>query len=728
MSENPKKTKSGGGADSLELWSQDPPPLVDDNTGLVVCRTATAWSAVGSPAQGEADDQRGLANSHGGEGAASEANGHHGSGNARRGVSPSGKAWESAGDGMLRSQGGADGHGVTTHRAAAGAAAAWGEGSGSSKSGTVATTTASTFDKNARPFEPRSFRQPAAVPKAGGEQHADAAAVSPPQVDGAANGAAAADANAAGGEAATAEAAAAPQYVYGDAAGAVPFAAFRPYAMVGPTSPFLIPSNPGQFGFPPHAFPAGQFGGARGGFFVGDARAYGVPGGRRGKHGQHGSKGGDGRRNGGRRNGGGGGVGREGAMAAAFIPAELAIPDGLGFYPFAALRADTKSRKKGRGAASGQKSRRQRQARNATRSQLLEELHKSESTSTLQLSDLKDHVIEFATDQYGSRFIQNQLDTADDEAKAAVFDEVLPAMILLITDVFGNYVIQKFFQHGDDAQRRALLDGIKGQVIPLSLQMYGCRVLQKALETMTAEQQRELIDEIRPRVLACVRDKNGNHVVQKCIECVDTETRQPIVDAFEGEAMTLAKHPYGCRVVQRILEHCPPAQMHGVQVQLLQHADELLQDQYGNYVAQHMLMNGAPESVARIVDGVRGNLLTLSQHKFASNVVEKCVLQASPELRSEMIKEVCMQTTNVGVPALDTPGSTRFLKATALDVMIRDPFANYVIQRMLDVASAAEREKLTELISPQLQDLRAFPYGKHIVAKIEKLQSDVQKS
>lgn len=46
-------------------------------------------------------------------------------------------------------------------------------------------------------------------------------------------------------------------------------------------------------------------------------------------------------------------------------------------------------------------------------------------------------------DQYGSRFIQQKLETATDEEKNAIFPEILPIGRTLMTDVFGNYVIQK---------------------------------------------------------------------------------------------------------------------------------------------------------------------------------------------------------------------------------------------------------------------------------------------
>ena len=37
---------------------------------------------------------------------------------------------------------------------------------------------------------------------------------------------------------------------------------------------------------------------------------------------------------------------------------------------------------------------------------------------------------------------------------------------------------------------------------------------------------------------------------------------------------------------------------------------------------------------------VKGNILQMSQHKFASNVVEKCVLNANKKDRAIMIEEI----------------------------------------------------------------------------------------
>lgn len=48
-----------------------------------------------------------------------------------------------------------------------------------------------------------------------------------------------------------------------------------------------------------------------------------------------------------------------------------------------------------------------------------------------------------SADQYGSRFIQQKLETATIEEKNMVFNEFISQAFSLMTDVFGNYVIQK---------------------------------------------------------------------------------------------------------------------------------------------------------------------------------------------------------------------------------------------------------------------------------------------
>ncbi|XP_026825633.1 pumilio homolog 2 isoform X3 [Ooceraea biroi] len=335
------------------------------------------------------------------------------------------------------------------------------------------------------------------------------------------------------------------------------------------------------------------------------------------------------------------------------------------------------------------------------RSRLLEDFRNNRYPS-LQLRDLANHIVEFSQDQHGSRFIQQKLERASASEKQLVFQEILSSAYSLMTDVFGNYVIQKFFEYGTPEQKSTLAQKVRGHVLPLALQMYGCRVIQKALESIGPEQQQEIVRELDGHVLKCVKDQNGNHVVQKCIECVEPRALQFVIGAFAGQVYSLSTHPYGCRVIQRILEHCTPEQTQGILQELHAATDQLIQDQYGNYVIQHVLEHGKPEDKAQLISSVRGKVLALSQHKFASNVVEKCVTHATRQERAVLIEEVCGFNDN------------------ALNVMMKDQYANYVVQKMIDVAEPAQRKVLMHKIRPHLGSLRKYTYGKHIIVKLEK--------
>ncbi|CAG9576108.1 unnamed protein product [Danaus chrysippus] len=337
----------------------------------------------------------------------------------------------------------------------------------------------------------------------------------------------------------------------------------------------------------------------------------------------------------------------------------------------------------------------------AGRSRLLEDFRNNRFPN-LQLRDLANHIVEFSQDQHGSRFIQQKLERATVQEKQMVFNEIIGAAYSLMTDVFGNYVIQKFFEFGTTEQKTTLAQKVRGHVLALALQMYGCRVIQKALESIPPEQQQEVVRELDGHVLKCVKDQNGNHVVQKCIECVEPAALQFIINAFAGQVYALSTHPYGCRVIQRILEHCTAEQTAPVLAELHAHTDQLIQDQYGNYVVQHVLEHGAAEDRSRLVAGVRGKVLQLSQHKFASNVVEKCVTHATRNERALLIDELCGFNDN------------------ALHVMMKDQYANYVVQKMIDVAEPTQRKVLMHKIRPHIGSLRKYTYGKHIIAKLEK--------
>lgn len=56
--------------------------------------------------------------------------------------------------------------------------------------------------------------------------------------------------------------------------------------------------------------------------------------------------------------------------------------------------------------------------------------------------------------------------------------------------------------------------------------------------------------------------------------------------------------------------------------------------------------------------------------------------------------------------------------------MMKDQFANYVVQKILDVCTDTQRELLLGCIRSHAQALKKYTYGKHIVARVEQFCAD----
>ncbi|EPQ26437.1 uncharacterized protein PFL1_06085 [Pseudozyma flocculosa PF-1] len=385
----------------------------------------------------------------------------------------------------------------------------------------------------------------------------------------------------------------------------------------------------------------------------------------------------------------------------------------------------------------------------SNRSPLLEEFRSRHSKNRkFELRDIFGSVVEFSGDQHGSRFIQEKLDSASDEERTKVFDELILSARQLMTDVFGNYVIQKMIEHGTEAQRTALAKEMEGHVLALSLGTYGCRVVQKAFDHADEEQRIRLACELDGHVLQCVKDQNANHVVQKVIERVDPLKIDFVPQAFRGQVLVLAAHSYSCRVLQRIFEHCREEQSRPLLDELHAEAFRLMQDQYGNYVIQWVLQKGRPADQAQMIAKIKGQVLPLSRHKFASNVIEEVIRSASADDKAELIEEILTPRpvsegagpTPVPLPTVDaasnnaSPGSAAAAAAAAgpqriapAVIMMKDQFANYVLQRFLENAKGEQKARLVAAIRPQLLNIKRFSngYAKHLAA-IERLLDEAE--
>ena len=155
----------------------------------------------------------------------------------------------------------------------------------------------------------------------------------------------------------------------------------------------------------------------------------------------------------------------------------------------------------------------------------------------------------------------------------------------------------------------------------------------------------------------------------------------------------------GCCVLQRCIDHASGDQKAWLIRQISDNAYQLVQDPFGNYVVQYILDLNEPIFTEPLVAMFQGKVGQLSKQKFSSNVIEKCLRCAQEPSKDMLIEEM--------------------LNPNELDRLLRDSFANYVIQTALDYANPVMKNRLIDAIRPYLPAIRTTPYGRRIQAKIQ---------
>ncbi|KAF9978557.1 hypothetical protein BGZ65_006949, partial [Modicella reniformis] len=264
-------------------------------------------------------------------------------------------------------------------------------------------------------------------------------------------------------------------------------------------------------------------------------------------------------------------------------------------------------------------------------------------------------------DQHGCRYLQKKLEEQNETYLNIIFNEVFNHFVELMTDPFGNYLCQKLLEYCGDEQRTVIVETVAPEL-----------------------------------------DLNGNHVIQKCLNRLASEDNQFIYNAISTHCIEVATHRHGCCVLQRCIDHASPSQKIQLVREITYNALALVQDPFGNYVVQYVLDLSDNRFTDALIRRFIGNVCVLSVQKFSSNVIEKCIRVAEPETRKFLIEEM--------------------INKARLDKLLRDSYANYVVQTALDFADPIQRAQLVECIRPLLPAIRNTPYGKRIQSKLHRDQ------
>lgn len=264
-----------------------------------------------------------------------------------------------------------------------------------------------------------------------------------------------------------------------------------------------------------------------------------------------------------------------------------------------------------------------------------------------------------------------------------------------------------------------LVNNAAPEMVKIALNSHGTRALQKMIEFInTPEQIQTIINALQHKVVELIQDLNGNHVIQKCLNRLDNTDAQVrdhpgniqeiannlqfIFDAVGINCVAVGTHRHGCCVLQRCIDHASGGQKAQLISQITEHAFHLVQDPFGNYVLQYIVDLQEPCFTDPLCHVFRGQIPQLSKQKFSSNVIEKCLRGADPSVTKLLIEEM--------------------MNPVELEKMLRDQYANYVVQTAIDYADAETKARLVDQVRPQIPAIRHTPHGRRIQTKLMGLE------
>ncbi|KAJ1622734.1 puf protein [Pavlovales sp. CCMP2436] len=270
-----------------------------------------------------------------------------------------------------------------------------------------------------------------------------------------------------------------------------------------------------------------------------------------------------------------------------------------------------------------------------------------------------------------------------------------------MVDPFANYLVQKMVHYASAEHQLLMVQAIAPSLPEIALNVHGTRAVQRLLECVRGEKAESLVAAaLAPRVHELMRDLHANHVVQRCVATLTSGRNAFVFEAVSRALVEVGTHRHGCCVLQRCLDNAAGATRTNLVDSVIEHTRALIADQFGNYIVQYILQLHEAKLTRRVVHAITGSVAELACEKFSSNVIEKCLTSGDQIACSLVIAEL--------------------LEPAALGRLLHDPYGNYVVQRMLQVATEAEQRLMLERVAAHGPSLRNTLYGKRFQAKLLK--------
>ena len=318
------------------------------------------------------------------------------------------------------------------------------------------------------------------------------------------------------------------------------------------------------------------------------------------------------------------------------------------------------------------------------------------------------NVSSYIKDQQGCRYIQKKIGD-NPEISNNLFDILYNDIITMSKDLFGNYVIQKIIENIRPNYLIKFIELISKDFYNLAISIYGTRVVQKVLEIVSKKSyitDKEIYDQcfknlnkyITENIVALSSNNNSSHIIIKYLNEIKYPKNEQLYNELYNNFVPLCKNKHGCCVIQKCIELGNIDQKNKLLELSNLNCDNLISDQFGNYVIQYVLNLNVKSINAKVFEILNKNLIPLCKEKYASNVIEKFLINKSQE--SIDIINILLKNENF------------------LHELIIDSFGNYIIQRILLLIEGESRSNLINYIVNWYPEIKTLSFGPRLISKL----------
>eukprot|EP00462_Mataza_sp_D1_P019711 CAMPEP_0175139078 /NCGR_PEP_ID=MMETSP0087-20121206/10697_1 /TAXON_ID=136419 /ORGANISM="Unknown Unknown, Strain D1" /LENGTH=800 /DNA_ID=CAMNT_0016422037 /DNA_START=241 /DNA_END=2641 /DNA_ORIENTATION=- len=321
-------------------------------------------------------------------------------------------------------------------------------------------------------------------------------------------------------------------------------------------------------------------------------------------------------------------------------------------------------------------------------------------------------LVQLAQTFYGSRYIQNQIDTdstPDRPFFRAFFAQMKGSLKEVMVSKFGRFTFEKVLPVCSEAQKLEILQALTPNFTTVAADAhgsFGIQLLVKSLDPNNQAQIQLVVAAIRGSIDELVTGYKGHYLVLLLISNFSYDSFSFIDDTIRNIITSVCTNNQGLQVMKAMLKHRTPEQILPTLTSMVPATLDLVQDQFGNYVLQQAILYPSVELDAEEPDlptigtrlrDVKVAFLTemvtkfrdLSKGKFSSNCIEMILRSInSPRWIASIIAEL------IAPPA------------TAVQKLVNDRFGNYVIQTALSVANASQVDDIKTALAAHFSNFR----------------------